>query len=120
VPPATVSDQSPYCDTAQRFTRDLSQPPQLRLVTARARADRPISVALDLDKPAFVTLALRRAGRTVAVLRDRLGSGRHSLRWDHPPRRGGLFTVRLAGTDPAGNHGAASGKLRVLRVRARV
>jgi hypothetical protein len=120
VPPAPVSDPRPYCDTAQRFTRDLSQPPQLRLVTAQARAGRPISVALDLDKPAFVTLALRRAGRTVAVLRDRLGSGRRSLRWDHPPRRGGLFGVRLAGTDLAGNHGAASGKLRVLRVRARV
>ena len=119
-PPPPVSDPTPYCDTAQRFTRDLSQPPQLRLVTARAQAGRPISVALDLDKPAFVTIVLRRAGRTVAVLRDRLGSGRRSLRWDHPPRRGGLFGVRLAGTDLAGNHGAASGKLRVVRARARV
>jgi D-glucuronyl C5-epimerase-like protein len=118
-PPAPVSDPTPYCDTAQRFTRDLSQPPQLRLVTARARAGTPISVRLDLDKPAFVTLGLRRAGRTVAMLRDRLGSGRHSLRWEHPPRRGGLFTVRLAGTDLAGNRGAASGKLRVLTARAR-
>jgi hypothetical protein len=117
VPPPPVSDPAPYCETAQRFTRDLSQPPQLQLVTARARAGRPISVALDLDKPAFVTLGLRRAGRTVAVLRDRLGSGRRSLRWDHPPPRGGLFTVRLDGTDLAGNRGGASGKLRVLRAR---
>jgi hypothetical protein len=115
VPPTPITDPAPYCDTAQRFTRDLSQPPRLRLVTARARAGRAISVALDLDKPAFVTLSLRRGGRTVALLRDRLGSGRRSLRWIGPPRRGGLFAVRLAGTDLAGNHGAARGKLRVLK-----
>jgi hypothetical protein len=89
----------------------------MRLVTTRARAGKPISVRLDLDKPAFVTLSLRRAGRTVAVLRDRLGSGRRSLRWAHPPRGGGLVTVRLAANDLAGNHGAARGKLRVLRAR---
>jgi hypothetical protein len=117
VPPAPISDPAPYCATAQRFTLYLSQAPRMALVTTRARAGKPISVRLDLDKPAFVTLSLRRAGRTVAVLRDRLGSGRRSLRWSYPPRRGGLVTVRLAGTDLAGNRGAASGKLRVLRAR---
>jgi hypothetical protein len=117
VPPTPISDPAPYCDTAQRFTRYLSQAPRLGLVTTRARAGKPISVRLDLDKPAFVTLSLRRAGRTVAVLRDRLGSGRRSLRLAHPPRGGGLFTVRLAATDLVGNHGAARGKLRVLRAR---
>jgi hypothetical protein len=114
-----VADPAPYCDTAQRFTRDLSQPPHLRLVTARARAGKPISVRLQLDKPAFVTLSLLRGGRTVAVLRDQLGSGPRSLRWAHPPRPGGRFVVRLAATDLAGNHGAARGRLRVLRASTR-
>lgn len=118
-PPAPITDPTPYCDTAQRFTRYLSQPPHVRLVTGRARAGKPISVRLALDKPAFVTLSLRRGGRTVTVLRDQLGSGQRSLRWTRPPRPGGRFVVRLAATDLAGNHGAASGKLRVLRVRAK-
>jgi hypothetical protein len=117
VPPTPITDPAPYCETAQRFTLYLSQPPRIGLVTTRAHAGMPISVRLDVDKPAFVTLSLRRAGRTVAVLRDRLGSGRRSLRWAHPPRGGGLFTVRLAATDLAGNHGAARGRLRVLRAR---
>ena len=119
VPPTPIIDPAPYCDTAQRFTRYLSEPPRLRLVTGRARAGRPISVRLALDKPAFVTLSLRRGGRTVTVLRDRLGSGSRSLRWMHPPRPGGRFAVRLAATDLAGNRGAARGKLRVLSVRAK-
>jgi hypothetical protein len=118
-PPAPITDPTPYCDTAQRFTRYLSQPPHLRLVTERARAGKPISVRLALDKPAFVTLSLRRGGRTVTVLRDQLGSGQRSLRWAYPPRPGGRFVVRLAATDLAGNRGAASGKLRVLSVRGK-
>ena len=116
-PPAPIADPTLYCDAAQRFTRYLSQPPRLRLVSQRARAGKPISVRLELDKPAFVTLNLRRAGRTVVVLRDRLGSGRRSLRWARPLRPGGLFSVGLAATDLAGNRGAASGKLRVLSAR---
>jgi hypothetical protein len=116
-PPVPGADPAPYCETAQRFTRYLSQPPRLRLVSERARAGTPIAVRLELDKPAFVTLNLRRAGRTVAVLRDRLGSGRRSLRLARPLRHGGLFAVGLAATDLAGNRGAANGKLRVLRAR---
>jgi hypothetical protein len=118
-PPAPVADPGPYCDAAQRFTRYLSTPPRARIVSERGRAGKPISIRVRLDKPAFVTLGLRRAGRTVAVLRARLPSGRSSLRWTSPPRRGGEFEVRLTATDLTGNRGEASGELRVLRPRSK-
>ncbi|HUR87095.1 MAG TPA: D-glucuronyl C5-epimerase family protein, partial [Solirubrobacteraceae bacterium] len=51
-PPPPPPDPAPYCGTAQRFTSYLAQAPRLALVTSRARAGKPISVRLDLDKPA--------------------------------------------------------------------
>jgi hypothetical protein len=116
-PLAPIADPAPYCGAAQRWTSYLKQPPKLALVSTRVRGGRAASVKLELDKPSFVTLALRRAGRTVAVLSARLGSGRRSLRWRFPPRPGGVFTVRLSAKDLAGNFGAADGKLRVLKAR---
>jgi hypothetical protein len=114
-----VADPAPYCDAGQRFTRYLRQPPRMRLLSERVRAGGPVSIRLRVDKPAFVTLALRRDGRSFEVLRARLASGRSSLRWVTPPRGGGTFEVRLNATDLAGNRGEASGELRVLRARSR-
>jgi hypothetical protein len=86
-------------------------------VSTRVRGGKRASVKLEVDKPAYVTLALRRAGRTVAVLSARVGSGRRSLLWRFPPRPGGIYTVRLTAKDLAGNVGGADGKLRVLRAK---
>ncbi len=116
-PPPPPADPAPYCGAAQRFTSYLAQRPRIALVTSRAHAGRPISIRLALDKPALVTLSVRRRGRTLVVLRDRLASGRRSLRWKHPPRGGGLFGVRLDATDLVGNRGSSDGRLRVLRAR---
>ncbi len=110
---APGADPAPYCAADQRFTADLTRPPRLALVTRRARAGRPVSLALTLDKPAFVALTVSRAGRAVVTLRARLDSGRRSLRWSRP-RRAGTYAVTLRATDLAGNHGAARGELRVL------
>jgi hypothetical protein len=118
-PPAPVADPAPYCGAAQRWTSYLSRPPKLHLVSTRVRGGRPAAVRLEVDKPSVVSLALRRAGRTVAVLSARVGSGRRSLRWRFPPRTGGVFTVRLTAKDLAGNFGAADGKLRVLKALGR-
>jgi hypothetical protein len=116
-PVAPVADPAPYCGAAGRWTTYLNRAPKLQLASERVRGGHPASVRVELDKPAFVTVALRRAGRTVAVLSARLGSGRRSLLWRHPPRSGGIFTVRLSAKDLAGNAGASSGKLRVLRAK---
>ncbi|HTN24918.1 MAG TPA: D-glucuronyl C5-epimerase family protein [Solirubrobacteraceae bacterium] len=116
-PVAPVADPAPYCAAAQRWTAYLAQPPKLALVSSKVRAGRPAAVRFTVDKPGFVTISLRRAGRTVAVLSARVGGGRRSLLWRHAPRGGGVFSVRLAATDLAGNAGAAGGKLRVLPAR---
>jgi hypothetical protein len=116
-PVAPVADPAPYCGAAGRWTTYLNRPPKLQLASKRVRAGRAASVRVTLDKPAFVTVALRRAGATAAVLSARLGSGRRSLLWRHPPRGGGIFTVRLSAKDLAGNAGSSTGKLRVLRAK---
>ncbi len=116
-PIAPIADPAPYCGAAQRFTQYLGQAPKLALVSTPVRGGRRGSVRFTVDKPAFVTISLRRAGRTVAVLSARVGSGRRSLRWRHPPRGGGVFTVQLGAKDLAGNGGAATGKVRVLRAK---
>jgi hypothetical protein len=116
-PVAPVADPAPYCGAAQRWTSYLNRPPKLQLLSTRVRGGRPASVKLAVDKPAFVSLTLRRAGRTVAVLSARVGGGRRSLVWRFPPRPGGIYTVRLAAQDLAGNSGAADAKLRVLRAK---
>jgi hypothetical protein len=116
-PAAPPADPAPYCGAAQRWTRYLSQPPKPALASARVRGGKPAAVAFTLDKPAFVTLSLRRAGRTVAVLSGSFSSGRHALRWRAAPRAGGVFAVRLFARDLAGNGGGGGGRLRVLRAR---
>jgi hypothetical protein len=118
-PVAPVADPAPYCGAADRWTAYLNRAPTLKLVSSRVRGGKPASVRLAVDKPAFVTLSLRRAGSTVAVLSARLGSGQRSLRWRFPPRPGGVYSVRLTAKDLAGNTGAADGRLRVLKARAK-
>ena len=79
-------------------------------------AGRPATIRLTLSKPAFVTVRVARAGRVVATLSARLQSGRRALRWNRP-RAAGVHTVTLRATDLAGNDGAATGVLRVLRAK---
>jgi len=116
--PPPVADPQPYCETAQRFTRYLTTAPVLRLVSRRARAGHAVSVRLALSKPAFVSAAFQRDGRTVAVLRGRFASGVRALRWTRP-RASGRYTVILRATDLAGNDGSAKGTLRVLKAKKR-
>jgi hypothetical protein len=118
-PIAPIADPAPYCAAGRRWTAYLHQAPKLALVSTRVRGGRPAAIALTVDKPAFVTLSLRRAGRTVATLGGRLNSGRRTLRWRLPPRTGGIYSVRITAKDLAGNAGAAAGKLRVLKARKR-
>ncbi len=115
---AAPADPAPYCDAAQRWTRYLAEPPRIELRSRRVRGGRSASVRFTLSKPSYVTLRLRRGGRTVVVLRDRFAGGRGSLRWRRPPRRAGRYRVELRATDLAGNAGASTATLRVLKARA--
>ncbi|HWC27681.1 MAG TPA: D-glucuronyl C5-epimerase family protein [Solirubrobacteraceae bacterium] len=114
---APLADPTPYCGAAQRWTQYLSQPPVVRLVSTKVRGGRPASIKLSLSKPSYVTLRLRRGGRTVVVLGGQLGSGRRALRWPRPPRAAGRYRVALRAADLAGNRGSGAGELRVLKAR---
>ena len=115
-PLAPFGDPAPYCDTAQRFSGYLRQPPVVKLVSRRARAGRSAVLRLTISKPAYVKLTVQRGSRTVTVLAARLGSGRRALVWARP-RAGSDYKVMLRATDLAGNVGSAKGVLDVLKAR---
>jgi hypothetical protein len=116
--PAPVADPAVYCEYAQRFTSYLSKPPVLRLVSRQAHAGKPAPLRLTVSKPAYVTLTVTRGGHVVASMSGRFSSGLRTLRWARPPAAG-AYSVVLRATDPAGNEGSATGKLRVLKARKR-
>ena len=116
---APIADPAPYCGAAQRWTAYLNQPPAVSLVSRRVRGGRPAAVKVAVSKPAYVTLRLRRGGRTLVVLGGRLGSGVRTLRWPEPPRGAGRVRVVLRATDLAGNSGSDESTLRVLAARSR-
>ena len=115
--PAPVADPAPYCGAAERWTAYLNQPPAVRLVSARVRGGKPASVKLAVSKPSYVTVRVRRGGRTLVVLGGQLGSGVRALRWPRPPRAAGRVSIELRAKDLAGNTGAGEGTLRVLKAR---
>lgn len=113
---APPPDAAPYCDMARRFTSYLRQPPVVRLVSRRARAGRPAVLRIDVSKPSYVKLTVKRGARTVSVLSARLASGRHALVWARP-RVAASYEVLLRATDLAGNVGSAKGELEVRRAQ---
>lgn len=117
-PAKAPPDAAPYCDMAHRFTSYLRQPPVVTLISRRARAGRPAVLRIDVSKPAYLKLAVRRGERTVTVLSARLASGRHALVWARP-RAGAHYDVLLRATDLAGNVGSAKGSLAVLEAHRR-
>jgi hypothetical protein len=117
--PGAGVDPAPYCGAAQRWTAYLTRPPAITLVSTKVRGGKPAAVKLSVSKPSYVTVRLRRGGRTLVVLGGHLGSGVRTLRWPRPPRTPGRFSVVLRGKDLTGNDGAGEGTLRVLKARAR-
>jgi hypothetical protein len=116
-PVPVALDPAPYCAAAQRWTAYLSQPPALALISTKVRGGKPALVKLALNKPSYVTLRLRRGGRTVAVLGGQLSSGVRRLRWPRPPRSAGRYSVVLGANDITGKRGSGEGTLRVLKAR---
>ncbi len=103
-----------YCDTAARFTADLTRPPVLALVapTAPARKGTPARVSFTLDKVAAVSLLATRGRQLVFARTARFARGRHAFALPKL-RRAGALTLRLRAVDPAGNAGAVNGRLAV-------
>ena len=116
-PPAVVLDPTPYCAARDRWTQYLSQPPVVELVSRRARGGTPATLKLTVSKPSYVTLRVRRGGRTVIVLAGQLGSGVRTLRWPQPPRAAAGYQVLLHARDITGRTGSGEATLRILQAR---
>ena len=111
-PVAALADPALYCDTAQRFTDDLTRPPTLAVPEGQTlRAKAMGAVRFTLDKVASVSITVLRDGKVILTRTARLGRGRHvtALR----PTKAGPLEVRVRAVDLAGNAAAAAGTLAV-------
>lgn len=103
-----------YCDTAARFTADLTRPPVLTLVppAAPARTGKPARVTFTLDKVSSVSLVAARGRELVYARTLRFARGRHAFALGKL-RKAGNLGLRLRAVDAAGNASAIAGRLTV-------
>ena len=103
-----------YCDTAQRFTADLSTPPVVKIPAQKLVRHRYGYVRMSLDKISALSLRITR-GSTLVTSRSvgTLAHGAHRLGWAVPKRRGS-YTVTIGARDLAGNTSTATGTVQVV------
>ncbi len=113
----TLPDPAVYCDTAARFTKDLTAPPVLDLSSKTSprspQRKHRISLPYTLSKVSTVTTRVTRKGKPIAVRVARLGHGRHSLRFT--AKLSGRYDVSIRAVDPAGNASSATTRITVRR-----
>jgi hypothetical protein len=104
-----------YCTTAQHFVDYETTPPALTLLTHRARVRHAFSVAFRLSKISHVGIVV--VGPSGATVFSTSAGFPYGVRSFSVPalRRVGLYTVRLAATDLAGNFGRIVGQLTVTK-----
>jgi hypothetical protein len=104
-----------FCDTAQRFTADLTTPPVVTVPAQRLRAGHYGLLRLRLDKMSALTVTIRRGD--AVVLSRSLGTlpyGTHRVGWSVPRRRG-TYGVTVSARDLAGNTSDSTGSVTVRR-----
>jgi len=111
-PAPPSADPALYCDTAQRFTADLSTAPKPAIEDPpELRAKASGAVRFTLDKVSTVTITAVRDGAVVLSRTGRLGYGRHKV--GVRPAQAGPLLVRVRAVDLAGNAAAAEVRLHV-------
>jgi D-glucuronyl C5-epimerase C-terminus len=108
------SGRAVYCDTAERFTRYLHEPPRIRGISRWARARARGFLRFWLSKRSAVVVSVRRGSRLVWFGRSPASTGAHAWPW-RAPSRPGRYTITVLATDIAGNAGRATARLRVVR-----
>jgi hypothetical protein len=116
----TRTGAQPYCGAATHFTKYLSVPPVVRLLTARLRGGKRGTLKFSLSKISRASLrVVGPNGRQVlAVAAGVVGRGTRSVTW-RVPRRPGTYTVQLGATDLAGNPATAQGPVEVVAPKRR-
>jgi hypothetical protein len=108
----TRTQASVYCTTGQDFQKDLTTPPALTLQTHHSRVGVLTDVHFWLSKPSRVGIVEVFDGSTIFATSADLGLGGNSFGVP-TPRRAGVYTVRLAATDLAGNFNRIIGTIDV-------
>jgi hypothetical protein len=103
-----------YCTTATHFSSYLTTPPALGLLTTSARANKPVTIAFRLSKYSHVGIVVTDATKTVFLTSGYFGYGVDSFSVPALTTRG-VYGIRLAATDLAGNFARVQGTLTVTR-----
>jgi D-glucuronyl C5-epimerase C-terminus len=101
-----------YCTTAQHFQTYLRTPPALALLTRRIRVRKFSTIRFRLSKVSHVGIVVVRGTETAFETSAGFSHGAHAFAIP-PLKQRGLYTIRLAATDLAGNFGRIVGTVRV-------
>jgi hypothetical protein len=108
----TMTATPVYCSIGQAFDTDLTTPPVITQVTQQAARKHLFRLYFALDKPAHVGVVVTNAaGKDVLYTSAECKPG-HDY-WIVPKLPAGAYTVKLSGTDLAGNYASTSGTLTV-------
>ncbi len=108
------TDAPVYCVTAQNFTAYLTTPPALTLLTVGARRARPLTIRFRLSKYSHVGIVVERGTQIVFETSAPFAYGVEQFAVP-PLKQTGLYAIRLAATDLAGNFARIQGTLTVTR-----
>jgi hypothetical protein len=100
-----------YCDTALHFESDETEPPELKIVTTKARTKKPVVVKFTLSKMSRVTLWVD----DTPINAYTLGYGTRTITWPTGRAKPGEIDVKLTATDLAGNKGSTEGIIQIVR-----
>jgi D-glucuronyl C5-epimerase C-terminus len=105
-----------YCDAELHFTTYLTVPPELALRTRRVRGGKATTLKFSLSKISRTSVSVTAPDgrRVLSVAAGTVGHGTRTIAWT-PPRKRGIYTVRIDATDLAGNAGAVEGQVEVLK-----
>ncbi|MGO9751899.1 MAG: D-glucuronyl C5-epimerase family protein [Solirubrobacteraceae bacterium] len=101
-----------YCNTATSFNSYLTTRPVLQLLTQRAQANRPLTIAFDVSKLSRVGITVIRDGNTLFLTSADFNGGSHTFALG-ALTEAGTYVVRLDATDLAGNYAQIADDLSV-------
>ncbi len=108
----TLTSTPVYCTVEKAFSTDLTTAPVITQVTQKAAKKTEFRLYFRLDKPARVgVIVANAAGKDVLYTSADCDPGTDY--WVLPKLAAGTYTVKLSGTDLAGNYATTSGTLTV-------
>jgi D-glucuronyl C5-epimerase C-terminus len=110
------TDAAVYCDAELHFTTYLTVPPELALRTTRVRGGKATTLRFSLSKISRTSVSVTAPDgkRVLSVAAGTVGRGTRTVAWT-PPRKPGIYTVRIDATDLAGNAAGVEGQVEVLK-----